>query len=119
RIFIADTLLTGRNRQPLHCGGLARSDLSVSMLGLDGVESLATHQRQWGLPIDGDVMERVGQYLGGPGQAPRRAAQEEQVHGACDHGADAERQPDQTDNVREALEAGTRFYQIEQARSDA
>lgn len=33
------------------------------MLGLDGVELLTAQQFQRGLPVDGDVMERVSQYL--------------------------------------------------------
>ena len=77
------------------------------------VEPLAAEQPQRGAMVEADVVERVGDDLGGPDDARLHVADEEQLHHASDQAGDAEAEPEPADVAREVERRGVRLEQAE------
>ena len=93
------------------------SALSAALHVRHRVDQLAAQQVQRRLVVELDVVERVGEDLGHPHQAGLHVLQEEQVHGAEQQAADAERQPDHADvAARSRRQSLRRLDQPEQRR---
>ena len=65
-----------------------------------GIDQFALHQRQRRLVVQLEIAEGVGEYLRHPDQAGLDVADEEQVNGAEQETADADREPDQRQVVQ-------------------
>ena len=57
------------------------------------VDQLAAHQVQGSFPVEGDIVERVRNDLGHPGEASLYVGDEEQMDRAEQQAADADDQP--------------------------
>ena len=80
------------------------------------IDQLAPHQVERRLVVELDVVERVGDDLGHPHEAGLDVLEEEQMHGAEQQPAEADRQPHQRDVVHELGRAGVRLEDAEQGR---
>src|SRR4051812_29286111 len=77
------------------------------------VDQFALYQGERGLVVELEVAERVGDYLGHPDEAGLDVADEEQMDGAEQQPADADRQPDLGDLTQEVRGRGPGREQAE------
>lgn len=83
-----------------------------------GVEPLAAQQLQRRAPVEGDVVERVGEDLRGPRGAGQQVASGDQPSGAREERRHAERDPGDRDAAEEAAEVGVGRERPEQRRRE-
>ena len=108
REMLARTLLTV-------AGARRRRRQTRAPSGGPGIEQLAAQQVQRRLPVQHDVVERVGEDLEQPHEAGLHVLQEEQVHRAEQQRADADRDPATSATWR--TKAGEVRVRLEQAEA--